>query len=366
MLVSFSAHAKITGIGQNYPSTIRSPRALGMGNAFTAMPGSDSTAQYYNPAAINDFDDERRYSVGFPSVDFHPGFVNIVSDLLDLRDDLHSSKSSSEKIDVFRNFTQSHIGEFDEFSTSMPLFQVMNKYYSVGLVVDDQTTISLRDQSFTNFEFKTGTSIGVVGGSAYSFFDDSLQVGGNLKLLYRMGIENQITTADILIFPIKSLIGFGAWHKGIGAGVDLGTKYKLPILEDTLKPTISATIQDVGNTRFTGGAPELPMSISAGAGVFPSIGDVDFAVLADFREINQQMETISKFHFGVEAKFPEIEKIRTRFSLRAGCNQGYIATGFSAQWPLVTLHFAFYGDETGKYTSSKAVYRYAALLTFDF
>ncbi len=368
LVLSFSLIAragKPTGISDDFPALMRGVRPLGMGNAFTAMPGTDAIAQFYNPAAINDYDDSGIiYSIGMPMIEYGDNFWGIIKDLFQLRDDLKGSASSSQKIDIFSAFTQSHLGEFNTFNTAMPMFHVRTKNYAGGLVVDSRFVISLRNQAFPNFDFKTSTSTGGIFGSAYSFFDDALQVGANLKVLYRMGLEQQVTTTDILVSNIKDLVGFGAWQKGIGAGVDVGSKYKLPILEDALAPTLSFTVQDIGNTRFTGDAPELPMSVTVGGGIFPEIGFVKLAVLADFRELNRGMAFLNKFHFGVEAKFPEV--IKTNFSLRAGCNQGYPAAGLSAEWAPVTLNFAFYAEEAGMYDHSKATYRYATGLSFDF
>jgi len=234
----------------------------------------------------------------------------------------------------------------------------------MGVVADNRTVISLRNQAFPNFDFKTLTSTGIVAGSAYGFFEESLQVGANVKFLYRMSKEDEITEGDILVYSIKQLIGFGSWEKGFGAGVDVGAKYKLPFAQESLKPAFGVTLQDIGNTRFTGGAAEMPMSFSVGGGIFPKLGDVELAILSDFRELDKKIDFMGKFHAGVEARFPEV--LRTRLTLRGGCNQGYIATGFSAQWKLVTLNFAFYGEEAGEYTYSKPNYRLSTQIAFDF
>ena len=296
LLLPIKVKAKKTGIGDECPQLMRGVRPLGMGNAFITMPGTDSIAPFYNPAAINDYTEKRQYAIGAPMAEFDPGFFPIIEDLLNLRDELHGSDTSSQKIHFFRNFTERNVGKYNHFATSMSLFQVMHKKYFAAVVADNRDVISLRDEAFPNFEFKTGTSAGVVGGSAMGFFDDSLQIGGNLKILYRMGIEDQITTGDILVYSIKELIGFGAWKKGFGVGIDGGFKYRLPLLKKSLKPTIAITIQDIGDTWFTNDAPKLPMSISVGAGIFPKIGNVDLAMLMDLRELNQQMHFLSKFH----------------------------------------------------------------------
>lgn len=354
---------KPTGIGHEFPTIMRGVRMLGMGNAFIAMPGTDSFAPFYNPAAINDYDRKIRYSFTIPGAGFSPGFFEAVDDLFDLKDELHSAQGARDKIHYFDQFVSRHTGEYNYFSSAMPLFQARNRYFSASLIVDNRTVISLRNQAFPNFEFLTQSTMGAVGGGAIGLFHDRLQLGGNLKLLFSMGVEDQVTTRNILTHTIKELIGFDSWEKGFGVGADAGIKYRLPIWEEALRPTLALTVQDIANTRFTGGVEELPMSVSAGIGLFPRPGGNPFSFVFDFRELNRQTNFMSKFHAGVEFTLPEV--VHPRISLRGGCNQGYPTFGLSVAWKLVTLHTAFYGEEAGEYTSAKGSYRFAAQLDFN-
>jgi hypothetical protein len=353
---------KETGIGNDFPVIMRGVRPLGMGNAFTAMPGTDTNAQFYNPAAINDFESKRHYEISAPMADFTPRFFNLVTGLLDLRHQLHSAKSAREKIRYFEDFTTRNTGDYEQFTTGMSLFHVRHKHYAAGFIVDGRAVISLRNQAFPNFEFKSHVTGGIVGGTAWGFFDDTLQIGGNIKVLYRAGIEDQITTGDILIYSIKQLIGWRSWKKGFGAGADFGAKYKLPLWREKLRPTIALTVQDIADTRFTGDVEKLPMSVTVGAGIFPVIGGNELAILMDFRELNHQTHFLRKFHAGIEANLPKLGQ--TQFAIRGGCNQGYPAVGVSANWSIMKLDLAFYGEEAGQYTQSKGNYRLDVSFSF--
>lgn len=358
------ASANDTSIGDEYPGIFRGVRPLGMGNAFSAMPGTDFNAPFYNPAAINDYEEKNHYSILNQMIDFDIGVFSMLSSVFKLNSDLKKETTDSGKIRVFDSFTQAHAGEFHDVSTSMPLFQIRHRYYAASVVLNSRTVVSLRNRSFPNFEIKSTSRAGAVGGGAYGFFDDTLQVGGNLKLLYGVGVEDQITSRDIVSESLGNMIGWSRWKKGFGAGVDIGTKYALPFAREILRPTLSLVIQDVANTRFTGGAQKIPMSVTAGAGIFPEVGGVKIAVLTDFREINQRIDILKKFHFGVEARFPEV--VHTVFSVRAGTNQGYPACGFTAEWPIVAFNFAFYGEEEGEFNHSKVDYRFVGQLAFGF
>lgn len=353
---------KPTSIGDEFPIIMRGVRPLGMGNAFLAMPGEDVNAQYYNPAAINDFNNTRSYSVGAPNADFTTTFFQMIGQLLQLKDDLKGDKTSSEKVRIFRDFTRRNSGRFDHFTTGMSLFQVMHKNYAAGFIADSRMTVSLRNKAFPNFEFKTFTTAGIVGGGAYGFFNDSLQIGGNLKILYRMGIEDQVTTLDVLVSSIKKIIGPGAWNKGFGVGADAGIKWKLPFWKNAAAPTIAVAVQDIADTRFTGGVQKMPMSVSAGFGVFPKFGGHRFAFLVDIRELNQRESFWNKFHAGLEMQVMNLDKMK--LAIRTGVNQRYPAFGFSMAWKLVSFDTTFYGEEAGDYTSSRANYRLATAFRF--
>ncbi len=354
---------KPTGIGQEFPSIMRGTRMLGMGNAFIAMPGTDSFAPFYNPAAINDYDPEIRYTFSFPGVGFNSGFFETIDDLFDLKNELKSAAGPRQKIDYFDSFVSRHTGEYNQFNFAAPLFQAHSRYFAASVIVDNRTVISLRNQAFPNFEFLTQSTFGAVGGGAIGFFHQRLQLGGNLKLLFRMGVEDQVTTRNILTHTIKQLIGFPSWNKGVGVGADVGVKYRLPVLENVLKPTLALTVQDIADTRFTGGAAKLPMSVSVGFGLFPILGETPFSIVMDIRELNRSTNFLNKFHFGIETQLPAI--VHPRISLRGGCNQGYPSFGLSAAWKPVALHLSLYGEEAGEYTHSMASYRIAAQLDFN-
>ncbi|MBI4212230.1 MAG: hypothetical protein HY540_06285 [Deltaproteobacteria bacterium] len=365
MLMSFSLQgfAEDTSIGNEFPSLFRGVRPLGMGNAFLSMPGTDYSAQFYNPAAINDFEKKAHFDVISPSAESNTGIFNAIQDVVNLKNDLNSASTDAEKTNVFRQFTDARTGDFHHVSTALPLFHIRNKYFSAGLLTDTRATIALRDQTFSNVEVKARGDAGMIAGSAYGFLEDTLQVGSNVKVLYRAALEERVTTGDVLAQSLGDTFKWSNWKKGIGVGVDLGAKYQLPLWQEILRPTVAISLQDIADTRFSGGAPKTPMSISAGGGIFPKLGDIEFAILVDFREINQKVDLLKKFHAGAEVKFPKFAGMV--LSLRGGANQGYPAAGLSLDWPIVALHAAYFGEEIGEYTHAKANYRFAAQLAFN-
>ncbi len=367
LLISASALAQ-TSIPDAYPSLGRGLRPLGMGNAFLTMKGIDDNAVYYNPAAINDYEKQLNFRLLSPAVGLNIGVINVVKDVFDLSKDLKNDTTDSDKTGTFNTFFNNHVGSFNSVNLLLPMFGVHNKYFSLNALVDSRSTVAIRNRAFPNFELKTRNDGGVVLGGAYGFLFDDLQVGAATKFLYRIGINRTVTTNDILTGSLADSIGFDQWGRGFGIGADVGVKYKLPSFDvdllDTLQPTVAVTYQDIGNTRFTGNAPSTPQSVSAGVGVHPDLGPVGLSVDIDVREMNQKEAFMKKFHLGVEARLKEL--LATTLSVRAGLNQGYPAAGFSIEFPVLSLDFAFYGEEMGTVTSQKADYHVATALNFSF
>lgn len=362
LVCSQSAFADNTSVGSEFPGLMRGVRPLGMGNAFLTMPGTDSNAQYYNPAAINDFEKKLHMSFVNPQIDLTVKSFGILQDIKDLNDDIKAANTDQAKSDVFDQFVTDHNNEVHRIGLAVPIAQVRHKFFSVGLISDTRQTVMFHNDP--SLDFRSVNVAGISGGSAYAFFDESLQVGGNIKVLYKAAVEEHIVTNDIINEDLGKILGWSAWDKGYGVGFDLGTKYQLPWGKELLHPTVAVTIQDIGHTRFSGGAPKSPMSVSAGGGIFPEFGKFKFAVLADFREIEQHINVWKKTHFGVEALSPKVAKMQ--FGLRAGANQGYVAVGASAHFPVVKLDVAYYGEESGENSRESANYRLAAQLQFGF
>ena len=310
-----------TSIPNQFPGVGRSIRPLGMGNAYLTTKGDDETQFFYNPSSIND---QEKFKIGF----FNPAFslttstIGLIKDIKDLSDDL-SGATDAQQTNTFDTFFDTHLSQ---------------------------------------------STAGVAGGTAYNFLDETLQVGVGVKILYRAVFSEILTTSDAIGDSFGDTFKFSNWRKGYGVGADLGAKYHVPDFGkkslEFLKPVVGATYQDIGNTRFSGGAPSIPQSLSAGASINPEFGFCDISVLADFREINRKQDLLMKTHFGTEARFGKNWKW-FKPSLRAGLNQGYPAVGAGLKLLFLRWNVAYFGEEVGATTRQKGSYRLATSLNFD-
>lgn len=374
MLAPFIVRAEKTNIANTYPILGRGVRPLGMGNAFLTMKGSDENILFYNPAAIADLSNDTKFTTGLlpPSFEINYEVIQLTLDIFDFKDDLDVAATDSAKIDVFQTFVDQHIGSFYSMETRAPIIGVYNKYFAVSLISDSKLGVSFRNRAFPNFEIRATSLAGLAFGTAYGFFEDSLDVGVAAKVLYGAENEQIVTTNEILAQTLDDF-KWENWKRGLAVGADIGVKYEIYDFGqnwiDTLHPTVAVAYQNIGKTRFiamkkNGGPEDLPQSVSAGIGIHPKIGEIETSVLVDFREINVKQDFLMKLNVGAEARFPQ--RMGLRPSIRGGMNQGYPTVGAGLEiWKLV-WNVAFFGKEVGEVTRQKAGYRIANEFTWRF
>ncbi len=361
-----------TTIPAEHPSTMKGVRPLGMGNAFIAMPGIDENAMFYNPAAINDFPKAYHFKFLSPVVDFSPGSIGLVRDVFDLADNIDAQGTDAGKTRVFRDFVNAHAGQFESVQVRLPAVTVMHKWFGVSLLADSRNTISFRNRAFTNIEVASRTDFGGVVGTAYNFkdllgIDQNLQAGVDIKVLHRLSINEIVTSDDII-----NAADFNATlprRRSTGVGADIGIKADFPTFGaswlEVVKPTVALTYQDIGNTRFGNGVPDIQQSLSVGFALHPMLGDWQLHFANDFRELNQNSHILKKWSIGAEVMAPQLWGFFTP-SFRIGGNQGYIAAGTSLDFKYAKLEFATYAEDAGRFGSTKQLRRLAANLAFGF
>jgi hypothetical protein len=345
---------------------MKGTRPLGMGDAFLAVSGSDSNALFYNPASINDYEKKLHGSFLSATVDVGAKSIQFISDIQNLADDINNATTDAQKNTIFGNFTSANFGRVENYRVSMPIAMLMHRYFAVGLIVDSDNQVTLRDPSFDSFDLVSRSDSGIVMGTGWGWFDGKIQTGIAIKGLYRVFTRETITQRDVVVNnDFGDAINF---EKGFGVGADVGVKLHLPDTiptVKTLKPVLGVTYQDIGNTRFSGsGVEDKAQSVSVGLSLNPKIGPLETTIAADVRDLNHNADFITLFHAGYEVRFPKV--IGTRASLRVGTNQGYLAGGFTLDWRYVKLSGATYGEERGSTSRVDESRRFVGELAFGF
>ena len=340
--------------GRTSPRRMEGIRPLGMGGAFIAADGEDENALFYNPAAINDFEDKIHMQFVLPTVKTSYKAINfIASDILNLADDIDAAATDSAKVDVFDAFAATNTGRYEEVGLQGSLVNFMYKWLAASIFYDTYSVIALTNPASNTIDVEAVSHMGLQLGSAYSFFEDQLQVGLAVKVLERHFVDETITQRAILASAtFDDIFDFNRF--GFGVGVDFGVKGRLPINAKwwkDLDPVFAATVQDIGHTRFTNDTGRSQQSATAGLAIHPNFWKFKNQFVVDVRDLEYQSDIINKLHAGFELSLPEISKVLRSFAVRVGLNQGYFAAGFGLDFKYFKLNAATWGREVAERSS---------------
>ena len=151
-------------------------------------------------------------------------------------------------------------------------------------------------------------------------------------------------------------------YKRQGYAFDVGANLSFP---GALKPTISFSWRDMGNTSFTPDDGKTAPSdvkqeqiIGLGLNFESTLMDIKPAI--DYRFLNDSnIQLGKKLNMGVELSMPLID-------IRAGLHQGYYTLGTSFDLWMFRVDAATYGVELGEYPGQLEDRRYMVQFAFEF
>ncbi|RME14990.1 MAG: hypothetical protein D6797_07625 [Bdellovibrio sp.] len=311
-------------------------RALGMGNAYTAVV-NDGHSLFYNPAGIN-----RAQGYYWTILDLQVGAGNISA---------YNTLANIQDPNQFSSTLQQMYGENIWVGGglrtlfSMPYFALT--YYDnfdASMTVDNPVSPELILNVINDL------GIGVAFGVPLS---KSLHVGGTLKRIDRKGIRQPIKSDELANLD-PTTITSKYDQKGVGYAADVGVNYLAP---GPFHPVVSFVYKNIGNTRFLapegGIAPpgdDQEMIVGLASSFYTS--GIRITPAIDFKHLLNYSEQIGKkINMGVEFSFPMID-------IRGGFHQGYYTYGFSVDLGLFRVEAASYGVELGEYPGQKEDRRY--------
>ncbi|MGE0527380.1 MAG: hypothetical protein AB7P49_09985 [Bdellovibrionales bacterium] len=328
-------------------STINSTvRALGMGDAYTALSDDDS-ALFYNPAGL-----ARVSGLNFKIFSLRAGAneLDTYNKIRDLNTD--DSDEFSEAIeDLYGEHVWSGAGASSAFTAPM-----------IGIAVYDHIDALIRIDNPVYPEIYTS----VINDYGYELgfgapIGPFVHAGFNLKYIKRMGARvpwGASTIADLDPDVIYSNVT--GWGKGYG--VDTGVNLILPAPFFTA--TLSTVWKNLGGMKFRSDDPgaDIPTEdndITLGAALLFYTPIVSVAPAVDFRLINRpDIQLTRKINFGVEIGLPLLD-------LRAGFREGYYTAGAGVNLGLFRVDAATYGVELGDYPGQIEDRRYALEFTME-
>lgn len=324
-----------------------SVRALGMGNAFTAV-AKEADALFYNPAG-------HARTTGFNWIIMDPGVgangyegVNFLTDL---------TKATSGA--ALTNFVNSHYGDHAWVGAGAKTAFTM-PFLGVAIYDHLGASVGIENPAYTNFELNALNDFGYTVGAGIPILP-VMQVGMNVRYVKRRGNLGSVGPG-VLSTLDASKIQAAVDKPGDGYAMDLGANILIP---GPVSPVLSLVWKDVGVTTFTpgdvtlGAPPRQLDEIVLGAALNVDLPLVSVAPAFDFKYLNRtDVQLTRKIHLGVELGIP-------MFDFRAGFSEGYYTWGLGFNLGLIRVDAASYGVEMGDYPGQREDRRYAVQVSME-
>jgi hypothetical protein len=349
----------------DYPYTIRSPRALLMGDAFTAV-NDDEFTLFYNPASL------ARHKRDFTLHPFNPQLhgTNLLNDL-----------------DRFQNFPEDP-AEVSEVLMDYPAHASVGispgfKFFNVGVtfLAQESYDVLLRDPSHPMLDLDLRSDKGIVIGvgiplgpsrlSKKSQMGSQTSIGFTGKYLERTGIRDTLAISGPVVLEsfgqdeLKKLLESLGQVKGIGYGFDAGFEHI--VKNGNSQFVIGLAALDITGTNFTEESTvdnlqvaDIRNQINLGIAGGQNFGLFHYILSADVRGLNDEIEMGRRLRLGAEFGIPGLRAM-------AGLNSGYYSYGASLDLGFMNLTAGLYDMEIGpKYKQIKSSRFLIYLSLFDF
>lgn len=323
-------------------------RSLGMGGASVAIT-SDETALFRNPANLASVRD-------FYGTLFDP----------EVEGSTYAVQQGYEKLSgqtAIKDFIMAHPGTYYHAKTQISP-SIVFKNFGFGLFQRKEYSAQYDAATSTN-DITYHDDLAAYLGFSHGFFGGLVKVGGTVKAISRIEIENPaLPSANDFD---ATLVG----SEGVGIGYDLGILMQAPW---RLMPTLGIVVHDIGNTVFdrqdgfrlrAASRPnDLKQSIDMAISVFPihknnlrSVWTVEISDVANSRSDSDQMK---KLHIGVEINSNDL------FFFRLGLNQRYWTAGLEIAGRYASWQLASYGEEIGTEDSPREDRRFNMKVSLRF
>lgn len=347
-LVAFAAIILASPVHAQVQSAMNSSvRALGMGDAYTAL-ADDASSLSYNPAGL-----ARVRGLNWRVFSVHAGASGI--EAYNKIKDLNSSGDGSGLADKIDQLYGDHVwtGIGGESVFYMPMLAVGLYNRTDALIkVDNPVYPQLYMEAINDYGYTAG--IGVPLGPF-------MAAGLNLRYIKRTGARLPLGAsllADLDMDKLKDRVT--GW--GTGYAADTGVNVVLPAPFFTA--TLSAVWKNMGKTVFksenlTQVLPSDDNNITLGAALKFDTPLLSIAPAVDFQNLNRtDIQLARKLNLGIEIGLPLVD-------IRGGFREGYYTAGAGVNLGLFQVDVATYGVELGAYPGQIEDRRYVAEFTME-
>lgn len=355
-----------------------SVRAMGMGNAFTAV-SDDYNALFYNPAGL------ARLEEGQINLSLITGAAD--SKIPKFIDDINAASSGpdSTKGQDMNNLLEANFGNHYGGRVVGPqAFWVRPRWGLAIIPVDVSAEMEIHRIGVAALNARLNADSTVAYGRGWDvnwFKDTRVSLGMTGKAVHRVNYTNSILASDLALnSDLSSFLKSDDAKEGLTFDADLGMMFSpkqyLSGWERVFHPTVGLAVRNVVDYGFTsnmhvvgpntsGQPPKLGRRYDAGLmWELPQWSIFKVRAMADLRDMGHENWAFSKgYHLGTEFTW----KIRSWWQggWRVGINQGYFTAGFTGKLALFNLDIAWFGEELGPSTEPKASRRLMVRASMD-
>lgn len=331
-----------TGVDGQVFDNFHSIRAMGMGNAYSAVV-SDSDALFYNPAGI------ARIS-GFNWLIADPWVGLSGVEALEDVQDIQSSDTFADSVrELYGDRVWMGFGAKSTFGIP---------YFAVGVYDHLNASLDINNPVYPNLDIAAVNDFGYVMGLGIPVLP-VFELGLVLKYIQRTG--SRVPFGPSFVSSLDpDLIRSNVERKGTGYGLDLGANFRIP---GPLSVVLSGVWKNVGELSFRPDSGEAPPSepneMNVGAAIELDVPLLEVRPTVEFKHLNRNdIQLGKKVHMGLEISLPLID-------VRGGFHQGYYTAGAGLNLGILRVDVATWGVEMGDYPGQKEDRRYALQATIE-
>lgn len=359
----------------------QSQRALGMGDAFTAV-ADDYSAIFYNPAGL-----ARRES-GQVNLSLSPALTPGAKDFYDdYKKISDSGMTDQQKNDAYLALIQAHYGDvYSARITPMEAAWVRPKWGVALIPMDLSVELAMHQQvgPAMNTTVYADTTLAVSYADDFHWFDyGRFSMGITGKFVNRGFMSKPITAVDLA--ASSQIVKREDLLEGYTVDADIGMLWT-PELPDEgfwswvklVRPTFGAVVHNIGETGFgqslklvnktqQAGTPEkLYRVVDVGTRwEYPAAWIFGGRGVLDVRDMGHPDFTWKKgVHAGLEFDWTVKSWWKGHYS--GGISEGYWTAGVSAELGIFNLNLVSYANDVGTKSTPVESRVYAARLNMDF
>lgn len=356
-----------TAYAFDYPYTVRSPKGLLMGDAFTAV-NDDGFTLFYNPATL------ARHKRDFTLYPFNPQIngSNLLNDM-DRFDDFPDEPVGASKVlmDYPAHASASIAPGFKLFNVGVTF--LASESFDVLMRNPSHPMLDLDLRSDKGIMVGVGIPLGTSRLNRKSLSGSQTSLGIAAKYIERTGVRDTLALAGPVVLEslgrdeIEKIVKSLGRVKGIGYGFDAGIEHV--VRRGNSQFVLGLSALDITGTKFKEEktndnlqVSDIRDQINLGMAAGQDFGVFHYILSADVRSLNEEMDFTKRLRLGAEIGVPGL-------TLLGGMNSGYYSYGASVDLAFMKLTAGFYDLEIGsryKQVKSRRFVLYLSLFDFSF